>query len=527
MSFLLKESFHTAIVDSVYNDILSRRSNYFYYIGKILPWGDEASPPSPETTFSYEAETRNKILTTKKIQPTDVSYVVPRINWSSGVVFDMFNPDYSLTFPASSGATSLKRSSFYVLTDDFNVYKCLFNNNGGASTIKPTGTDSTVLSTADGYVWKFLYTIPLSLRNRFLTFEWMPVQTSVTNIFYSNGEIDSVVIDSVGSGYFQSNTSISLIGDGVGANLVPFINNGELDDVVIVSRGEGYTYLDVNVVGAGSNANAFVNLSVGDLETTQSTVELSAIDGALYAFRVNFPGENYTYANIVVTGDGVGFAGNVVISNSNTISYITVTNPGYGYTYANVLITGDGSNAVVTPIISPLGGHGKNAVKELFSDTLIFYSTINNEKIHDISVNNDYRQFGLIKDIKQFSNTKTFANVLGTSCYLINANTTINSLSNQLEKDTILVLASDTSRVFEVVEVSANNRILLTNLNNFLLTNGSVLYDQNTDSSFRVETIDNYPSINKFSGDLLFIDNRTSVSYSDQQLVTLRTIITL
>ena len=624
MSFVTKDVIHTTITDAIYEEVLTRRSNYYYYIGRVLPWPTPSSPPSPLITQSYEEETRNTIIAVKKIQSTDVSYVVPRINWASGTVYDYFDGNYSSDYPADSGATSLKSARFYILTDQFNVYKCLFNNNGAASTIKPTGTDPIPLSTADGYVWKYMYTVPLSSRNRFLTSEFMPVSKSVLNAYYSNGEISSIVIDNRGSGYlgnanvslvvngvfgsgtgnsianltpvlnaagqivevlirdagnnyvtanisvvdvggtgtgfyntastanlvpvlyetqidrvlivdpgvnYKANiqTSLVLTGDGANASLLPFINQaGELEEVIIENRGAGYTFLDIEVVGDGSAANCFAELSTGDLNTVQSTVELSAIPGGLYAFRVNSGGDGYSNANISVVGDGSGFAGTVTISNSNTISHIVVTNPGSGYTFANVLITGSGANANVTAIFPPIGGHGSDSVKELFADTLIFYSTINNERIHGVDVNNDYRQFGLIKDIKQYSNARAFANVTGTSCFLVTTDTVTLSTGNTLGRDALLTLVSDDTREFEVVEVVASNtQILLTSLNNYQLAVGDVLNDAVTDTNFTIETIDRFPSINKFSGDLLFIDNRTSVSYSDQQLVTLRTVLKL
>ena len=102
------------------------------------------------------------------------------------------------------------------------------------------------------------------------------------------------------------------------------------------------------------------------------------------------------------------------------------------------------------------------------------------------------------------------------------------STGNTLGRDALLTLVSDDTREFEVVEVVASNtQILLTSLNNYQLAVGDVLNDAVTDTNFTIETIDRFPSINKFSGDLLFIDNRTSVSYSDQQLVTLRTVLKL
>lgn len=628
MSFLLKDAINGSLVDAIFNEIVSRRSNYFYFIGRVLSWPDPQSPPAPEDTFTYELDTRNEIISVKKIQSTDVSFVIPRINWEQSTVYDQYDGDYYFTlqdsFLSSTGAASLKDSRFYALTGDFNVYKCLFNNNGLSSTAQPTGTEAFPITTADGYVWKYMYTIPLSLRNRFLTDTLMPVQKSVLNTFYSNGEIDNVIIDNAGSGYlgnaevtitvngeffgtsgnsianlvpvlntagqfvdiiirdrgnnyssanitindfagtgtgfyntasiailtpvlfntqldrvliedpginYSSNiqTQMVLTGDGVGAELLPFINqNGELEDVIITSRGVGYTFLDIEVVGDGTSANAFPILSTGDLETTQSTVELAAIPGALYAFRILNRGSGFSSNTTVnVIGDGTGFVGNVVLTNDNTISFIQVNNPGSGYSYANVIITGSGANAIVEPIISPPGGHGSNSIKEFFADSLLFFSTINNERIHNVDVNNDYRQFGIIKDLKQFGNFRAFANVTGTPCFLVTTDTVLNSLAVEIAQDTILVLGSDPTRRFEVVEVTSNNRILLTNLNNYDLDVDDVLTDTLTSSNFTIEAINNLPTINKFSGDLLFIDNRTKVSYSDQQLVTLRTTLKL
>ena len=713
MSFLLKDSVRGTTIESIYNDLFSGRGNYYYFVGKILPWDDPLNPETPLDTQYYEYETRNEILSVKKITAADASFVIPRINWASGTVYDQFDGNYSPSFPAASGATNLRSAKFYVLSTAFNVYKCVFNNNGAASTFEPTGTDLATITLADGYIWKYLYTIPLSSRNKFFSENLMPVQRSVQNPFYSNGEIDRIIIDSRGSGYFgnsevtlqvngtfksnvgnvvatltpvfnvtgsivdviirnagnnyssanisitdnastgvsfyknlvsvnitnpgsgydanviantiatisttgtqpttpanitllfssnavvgttivnagngytpaiaanttltistsgnaqptsnattsllfaniarltpillngvvdrvvindpgtsyRSNiqTTIATTGDGSNVSLLPFINSsGELEDVIIVSRGEGFTFLDIEIIGDGTGANATAQLSSGDLDTNQSSVELSAIDGAIHAMKVFNVGSNYTVANVTVIGDGTGFDGTVVLSNANTITSITVNNPGVGYSFANVIITGNGSNANVSAIISPPGGHGRDAVRELFANTILFFSTINNERIHGVDVDNDYRQFGIIKDIKQFGNQRAFANATGTSAFLVTLNTLTNALAQPLADDTVLQVQGETFREFQVVEtVTANTRALLKNVNNFNLTASTVLVDPITASTFTVVSVDRLPTINKFSGDLFFIDNRTKVSYSDQQLVTLKTSIKL
>ena len=63
-------------------------------------------------------------------------------------------------------------------------------------------------------------------------------------------------------------TTLVLTGDGANASLLPFVNeSGELEEVIIENRGSGYTFLDIEVVGDGLNANCFAQLSTGDLDT--------------------------------------------------------------------------------------------------------------------------------------------------------------------------------------------------------------------------------------------------------------------
>ena len=57
MSFATKDDIKTTVVESIYNEILSRRSHYYYYISKILPWSDETSPPTVSNTQIDEYET--------------------------------------------------------------------------------------------------------------------------------------------------------------------------------------------------------------------------------------------------------------------------------------------------------------------------------------------------------------------------------------------------------------------------------------------------------------------------------------
>ena len=178
-----------------------------------------------------------------------------------------------------------------------------------------------------------------------------------------------------------------MIGDGIGAVFTPYINSlGELEDLIIENRGVGYTYADISIIGPGEGANVITNITpLTELDTLQSVVEVTATDGAIHAIRINNAGDSFSHANITVSGDGTGFAGNVTIQN-NSIYKITIDEVGSGYSFANVIITGDGANSNLTAILSPTGGHGKDAVSELFCDSVMLTSSINNDRNHGLSI---------------------------------------------------------------------------------------------------------------------------------------------
>ena len=643
MTFKLKDILHKSLSDSVFNDLLTGRSNYYYFIGKVVPYST-SDVPTPDETRIVEHDTRNRIINIKKITSGDVSLVIPRKNWSSGTVYDQFDLNYNTNNPATSGATSLKTSLFYVMSSSFQVYKCISNNGGEPSTAEPSGNLLDVFSTADRYRWKFMYTIPISLRSRFLTDDFMPVTKSVLQSFYDDGQINSVTVDSRGSGYsgapainLQANvhftdaasdtaanipnvepiinessgsfedvlitfpglnvaggniiihdnagtgsnlfpnvtltapdgsqstiisstanlipiigdgkfkqvaildpgkeytknaqTTITVSGDGTGAVIEPFINDaGELENAVIVERGQGYTNAVLNVLGSGTGANLSVTFSTGDLSTSQSKVELSAIDGAIFNYKVISGGTDFnTTPTITITGDGSGATATANVS-SNSITELVVTNPGSGYTFANVVVTAGagspGTGANIQPIFSPPNGHGFDAPTELFADSLMFFSTISDEQIHGLTVNNDFRQFGILKDVEQKGSKRIFANTLGTPTSLATFNT-LSDGGSEISDDTILDLKTDTAVKFAVVEVkTSTNQMLLTSLNNHNLTSSDVLTSP-LGNDFTVTSTDKSPDINKFSGEILFIDNRTAVTFSDEQLVTFRTILRL
>jgi hypothetical protein len=508
-SFVLTDQTHTIIANSIYNEILSGTSVFSYFMGGI----NGVLPSPSDSTFNYELKTRNNILGTKRINSSDVSYVVPTYNWVTGSIYDQYDDFYSPTYPAHSGATNLTTAMFYTLTTDFNVYKCLNNFRNSPSTVMPTGTSSTRFTTSDGYIWKFMYSIPLSARNKFVSASFMPVQTSLQEQFYSSGAITSVSIISPGSGY--TSATIVVAGDGTGALMSPVISNGQITGISMTNSGIGYTYSTLTVVGDGTGADIVANLSVGDLSTFQSNVELLAVKGTIENIVVMDGGTSYSGGALTIFGDGTG-ATAVPIISGGVVTGVTITNPGSGYSYATVSIPG--SNSVLRAIMSPTGGHGSNAVNELCANRLTFYTTITGEKNQGFTIANSFAQIGIVRNIRSFGNPSRFYGTNGSPLYAF----TVTGSTVQMNDNLVNATTGAQYKIFAVDATGTN--ILVQDFNNEIPTINTVLNNTSRSGQNTVTAIIT-PTVNKFTGDIVYINNVQAVQSSSDQIVTFKTSI--
>ena len=120
--------------------------------------GTDTSPLTPVDSIQEEFYSFDDLLAAKRITTSDVSFAIPRRNWTTGTIYDYYRHDYgnrvtggTTTQSANSGATNLFDATFYVLNSANNVYKCLDNNGNASSTVEPTGTSTSILTTGDGY----------------------------------------------------------------------------------------------------------------------------------------------------------------------------------------------------------------------------------------------------------------------------------------------------------------------------------------------------------------------------------------
>jgi len=167
---------------------------------------------------------------------------------------------------------------------------------------------------------------------------------------------------------------------------------------------------------------------------------------------------------------------------------------------------------------APYGGHGKDPITGMFAKTLMFYSNVSKDTNQGFTVNNDFRQLGIIKNPRQFGAYGNLASSLASACYVI---TGFMDTTN-FAQDMSVNLGLSTGPLFRIVALTSTG-CLLQSLDNAVPAVGNVFLNAagNTFSASGVTP----PNADKYSGNMLFIDNKVAFTPTADQNVTLRTVI--
>ena len=246
----------------------------------------------------------------------------------------------------------------------------------------------------------------------------------------------------------------------------------------------------------------------------QWQVQESAVPGTIDAIVVENGGSGYLQApTITIKGDGTGAIAEAIM-NGDSISKILIRSRGSGYTYANISITG---NAELRPIISPVTGHGSNAVEELNGRYLIIRSIFDKDETGTFPTDISFRQVGLIVnplllngDIAQ--STAGIRQI--TDLSITSAST------NFIYNETILNQNNDSTAI---VSSKGDGIISITNINGSFNVGDSIIGL----SSGVTTTIDTVApgALRLYSGSLLYVENREAVQRLDTQAESYKIVV--
>ena len=238
----------------------------YVFLSKVDPWVNDTAPPIPTQDQQYIKSVFKNTFVAKLVTSNDLCPVIARIDWTANTIYDYYKDNIDMFQKDVDGYPVYE---FYVKNTYDQVFKCLWNNNGGMSTQMPFfqpgtyGTDDIYQGT-DGYKWKYMYTISSGLKVKFMDSTWIPVPVGantpnplLTSAGY--GDIEVINVTNGGTGYDPANATISVVvtGDGVGASGTAVVSGGVITDILVANTGTNYSYANVSINSTyGSNATA-------------------------------------------------------------------------------------------------------------------------------------------------------------------------------------------------------------------------------------------------------------------------------
>ncbi len=287
MAAFVTDKFRIINTTNFVNSINTSEDYYYIFVGLPNPntpgfgrdanWDgpDLAVPssavlPNPTDNFDYLPHYGDTMLYGKRVVSENVRRCIRRIDWTQGVKYDMYRHDYSVSNPAAvTNRSRLYDSNYYAMNSLYQVYICISNGSSGISSTgnqsqdEPLFTDlepSKAGTSGDGYIWKYLFTVPPSDIIKFDSTEYIPVpnnwETSSlpqivsvrenANSDNNNNQIKFVFIDNPGSGYYTG--EVDILGDGSGGRVFVEANEeGEIVNTTVTVGGSGYTYALVDL----------------------------------------------------------------------------------------------------------------------------------------------------------------------------------------------------------------------------------------------------------------------------------------
>ena len=267
MPAIVTNKFRLNNAEQFYESFSEASTSYYLFVGRPQPWtittpfggGTDSAPPTPLDNVDDEFMYYRDMQAAKRITSADIQYAVPRHTWTTATIYDYYRGDYGAQWSSTTSdivktvnaGTNLWASTtlFYVISSLNNVYKCMWNNAGAASTVEPTGTSNAELTTADGYVWKYMYTLTTAQVADFLTADFMPVTTDATvSAAAVDGAIRLYTVQRGGSGYTAGTfTAVPINGDGASATVTVVIAGGAVTSVTSTAAGTGYTFATCDI----------------------------------------------------------------------------------------------------------------------------------------------------------------------------------------------------------------------------------------------------------------------------------------
>ena len=316
---------------------------------------------------------------------------------------------------------------------------------------------------------------------------------------------------------------------GTGASVVK--PTGQTTNAANAVESDGYVWKFMATL-SGTQATKFltnsfipVNVITSNYGSLQYDVQTNAQNGSIHRIVVTSGGSNYTSTpTVTITGNGSSATAAATVVGG-VVTAISMSNIGTGYDEALVTITGGGgTGCTARAIISPPGGHGANMADELGAFFIMCNINLDSDEgSGDFPIDNDFRQLGLIRNPFNFG-------------------TTVNATASTLQATRNLVYGSLAGGAFAPDEIitggTSGAQAYITSID---VGTSTIRYHQDATTGYGTfqgsEAISNAgavtanisslgnPEVEKFSGEVLYIENRSAVARANSQIEDIKLVL--
>ena len=265
------------------------------------------------------------------------------------------------------------------------------------------------------------------------------------------------------------------------------------------------------------------SLAGGDsIEDLQVQVKQSAVGGQIIRAEITNPGSGFTSApTITVVGDGEGATATAYINNGR-ITKVEMTSYGHSYTYATFIVSGDGVDAKLRAVITDTNGIGFDPVNDLKTSSVMFNIKPNGEEGGTFIVENSFRQMGLIKNPL----TPTAIPFTSTSSKVLPTLELQDTSPFQSGKK---ITGAQSGAVAYVNQSEGNfvhyHQNESTGFISFI--NGESITQEGVVTTAVINTQQLKNGIDRFTGDVLYIENRYRIRRDAEQQEDIKIVITI
>jgi len=234
---------------------------------------------------------------------------------------------------------------------------------------------------------------------------------------------------------------------------------------------------------------------------------------------------------ITINGDGSDAKARSIGNSTFGVQDILVTNKGLNYTTASISITANGSHgtgANADVIIGPVGGHGFNAIEELAGNRVMVDSRITGNESGFFTTDNEFRQVGLVRDPLQSANANAF---FSSDLADQSSKITVREVAGTFQADEVVFQGDSLSNSTAngvVVDFLNNNRLRLNQVSGSFVSNSTVnSITGNTTGATAIIVANGVSNsdMKPYSGDILYIENRTNVTRATNQIEDFKIVL--